>query len=248
MGATVPSTGAARRASNDLALALSALLAAAVGFQAAIDLPFDYLMVALTLYALQGAVVVWAVPAKLPTPGIGVANRVTLARSTLVMPVAALTPYSTVLGERAYWCIVLAGAVALALDGVDGWLARRTGTCTDFGGRYDMELDAFFMLALSVLVWRSNKVGAWVLLIGVLRYLFVAAGRVWPALRRELQPSLRRKAICVVQGLALLACLAPGVAPALASAGATGALVLLTYSFAVDVRRLVADSSRQAEV
>ncbi len=248
MSATVPSTGAARRASNDLAFALPALIAAAVGFRVAIDLPFDYLLVAFTLYALQGAAVVWAAPAELPVPGVGVANRVTLVRSTLVMPVAALTPYSTVLGDRAYWCIILAGTVALMLDGVDGWLARRTGTCTDFGGRYDMELDAFFMLALSVLVWRSNKVGAWVLFIGVLRYLFVAAARVWPALRRELQPSWRRKTICVVQGLALLACLGPGVPPALASAGAAGALVLLTYSFAVDIRRLVADSSRQTEV
>ena len=43
-------------------------------------------------------------------------------------------------------------AVALALDGVDGRVARRTETVTAVGARFDMEVDAFLILVLSVYV------------------------------------------------------------------------------------------------
>ncbi|GAA4940924.1 hypothetical protein GCM10023238_03240 [Streptomyces heliomycini] len=43
-------------------------------------------------------------------------------------------------------------AVALILDGVDGKVARRTGTSTPLGARFDMEVDAFLILVLSVYV------------------------------------------------------------------------------------------------
>ncbi len=240
MSATVPSKTPARRARNDLALGLLPMLAVAVGLRTLLGLTLDYVLVALTLYALECALVLRAVPADLPAPGAGVANRVTLGRSALVMPLAALALYpAAASGNRAQWWIILVGAAALSLDGIDGWLARRTGTCTDFGGRFDMELDAFLMLGLSVLVWTSNKVGWWVLLIGVLRYLFLAAGWIWPALRGELPPSRRRKSICVVQGITLLVCLAPVVPAAPATVLGAGALLLLIYSFAVDVRQLM---------
>ena len=64
--------------------------------------------------------------------------------------------------------------VALVLDRVDGLVARRTGTVSDFGARFDMEVDAFLILALSVYVARDY--GGWVLAIGAARY---ASG--WPA-------------------------------------------------------------------
>ena len=41
-------------------------------------------------------------------------------------------------------------SVALALDGVDGQVARRTGTVSALGARFDMEVDAFLVLVLSV--------------------------------------------------------------------------------------------------
>ena len=124
--------------------------------------------------------------------------------------------------------------LALALDGLDGPLARRTSTESAFGARFDMELDAFLLLALSALVWRSGKVGTWVLFIGVLRYLFVLGGLLWPPLRGTLPLSLRRKVVCVVQGIVLVACLAPVTAAALATWLAATALLLLVYSFVVD--------------
>ena len=39
--------------------------------------------------------------------------------------------------------------MALLLDAVDGGVARRTGTVSGFGARFDMEVDAFLILVLS---------------------------------------------------------------------------------------------------
>ena len=46
------------------------------------------------------------------------------------------------------------GRGALALDGVDGQVARRTGTASELGARFDMEVDAFLILVLSVAAGR----------------------------------------------------------------------------------------------
>jgi len=81
-------------------------------------------------------------------------------------------------------------------------------------------------------------VGAWVTLIGALRYLFVVGGLFWSVLTGELPSSERRKIFCAVEGVALLVCLGPIVPATLAGMVAAGALAALVYSFAADVRWL----------
>ena len=97
------------------------------------------------------------------------------------------------------------------------------------------ELDSLLMLVLAALVWRSGRVGPWVVLLGLPRYLFVAAGWLMPWLRAPLPERLRRKAGCVIQGIALLVCLAPIVPPGLAASVAAVTLALLGASFGVDI-------------
>src|SRR5690349_1362937 len=131
----------------------------------------------------------------------GPANRVTLGRAILVGGVTALVADSF---ESAPPVTLLVGltAVALILDGVDGKVARRTGTSTALGARFDMEVDAFLILVLSVYV--SMALGPWVLLIGGMRYVFVAAARVAPWLNAPLPPSTARKTVAALQGVLLL--------------------------------------------
>lgn len=131
----------------------------------------------------------------------GPANRVTLGRATLVGGVTALVADSF---ESTPPVTLLVGltAVALILDGVDGKVARRTGTSTALGARFDMEVDAFLILVLSVYV--SMALGPWVLLIGGMRYVFVAAARVAPWLNAPLPPSTARKTVAALQGVLLL--------------------------------------------
>ncbi|MEU5635660.1 CDP-alcohol phosphatidyltransferase family protein [Streptomyces rishiriensis] len=131
----------------------------------------------------------------------GPANRVTLGRATLVGGVTALVADSF---ESTPPVTLLVGltAVALILDGVDGKVARRTNTSTALGARFDMEVDAFLILVLSVYV--SMALGPWVLLIGGMRYAFVAAARVAPWLNAPLPPSSARKTVAALQGVLLL--------------------------------------------
>lgn len=228
-----------RRSGPDLAAGVLPLLLLSLPAWVLFDLPLGYLMQVLAGYGALALLVLRQAPATLPAPGLGTANRVTLGRATLVLPVAALALQPAILTTGGYWWIIGVSTVAMVLDGVDGWMARRADTLSSFGARFDMELDAFLMLALSVLVWESGKVGPWVIGIGALRYVFVAAGWMWPALRAVLPPSPRRKSVCVVQGVALLICLGPIVQATLALSVASGALLALTYSFAVDTVWLV---------
>ena len=89
----------------------------------------------------------------------GPASWVTLARAALAVGVAALA-----VDARDSALLVALAAAALALDAVDGRVARRTGTVSAFGARFDGEVDAFLILALSVAV--APAYGAWVLAIG----------------------------------------------------------------------------------
>jgi phosphatidylglycerophosphate synthase len=130
----------------------------------------------------------------------------------------------------------LAG-IALALDAVDGWIARITHTISELGARYDMEVDAFLLLALSAYVGPS--MGWWVLVIGLLRYVFVAAGWLLPWMRRTLPPRYWRKVVTAVAGIALVIA-ASGRAPGwLALAAVLIALALLVESFGRDTLWLI---------
>jgi phosphatidylglycerophosphate synthase len=167
--------------------------------------------------------------------GLGAANQVTLGRATLVGGVAALAA-DAVRGPVPVAAVVVLATVALVLDGVDGQVARRTGTETPLGARFDMEIDAVLILVLSVVV--AGSLGAWVLAIGVLRYAFVAAAAALPWLRGTLPPRFSRKAVAAGQGIALVVA-ASGVLPGvLTGAVVASALISLLWSFGRDVRWL----------
>jgi phosphatidylglycerophosphate synthase len=165
--------------------------------------------------------------ARQPPEGLGPASWVTLARATLVVGVAALAADSFTHGTPVVLLVTLA-AVALGLDAVDGWVARRTGTATPLGARFDGEVDAFLILALSVYV--APACGAWVLAIGAARYLFLAGEWLLPWMRAPLPPRRWRKAVAATQGIVLTVA-AAGVLPlALTQALLVAALALLTAS------------------
>ncbi|MBW0089015.1 CDP-alcohol phosphatidyltransferase family protein [Pseudonocardia sp. KRD-184] len=157
------------------------------------------------------------------TDALGPADLVTLARAALAGGVAAL-----VVDGSGPVPIVVLTSVALVLDAVDGKVARRTGTASALGARFDMEVDAVLLLVLSAHV--ATLLGPWVLVIGLMRYAFVAAARVLPWLRGSLPVRWSAKAVAALQGIVLVA----------AVAGAPGwlvglALALLVWSFGQSV-------------
>ena len=170
-------------------------------------------------------------------PTLGLCNAVTHLRGTLAAAVAAaVAAGATAAAEpRVAWAVVALAGLALALDGLDGWLARRAGRTSAFGARFDVEVDAALALLLALFALAAGKAGLAVLILGLARYGFVAAGAALPWLRAPLPPSLRRKTVCVVQLGTLIALAAPPVAPPVSGALAWGAAALLLGSFATDV-------------
>jgi phosphatidylglycerophosphate synthase len=155
------------------------------------------------------------------------ASWVTLARATLAVGVAALVAHSFTHDIPVALLVTLA-AVALVLDLVDGWVARRTDTATELGARFDGEVDAFLILALSVYV--APECGWWVLAIGVSRYVFLAGEWLLPWMRAPLPPHRWRKLVAATQGIVLTVA-AAGVLPlALTQVLLLAALALLMAS------------------
>lgn len=172
------------------------------------------------LWALLGAAV-----RRAGVRTLGPADLVTLGRAVLVGGVTALVVH----GAPPVPLLVALASVALALDAVDGRVARRTGTVSELGARFDMEVDAFLVLVLSVHV--AGRFGPWVLAVGLMRYVFVAASWAAPWLRGPLPTRMSAKVVAAVQGVVLLAA-AAGVAPPWVVGAA---LALLGWSFGQSV-------------
>lgn len=166
----------------------------------------------------------------------GPANRVTLLRVALLVLVAAA------LGERPgqglAWAIIGVTTAALLLDGVDGRIARRTGTSSAFGARFDMETDAALIMVLAVLCWQFDKAGGWILAAGAMRYLFVMAAKLLPWMRKPLPYSRRRQTVCILQASFMLGVISPIIPQPASAALAAGTLAMLGASFGKDIHWL----------
>ena len=173
------------------ALGLLAVLTLAVAARAGLDLSALYPLKAAAVFAVGMVLAIGFVGEHHPFDHFGPANTTTTLRAALVALVASLVgePGIPIVAASA----AALGLLATALDGVDGWLARRTRMTSAFGARFDMETDVLLVLALSVLAWQYGKAGAWVLLCGLMRYVFVAAGWLWPWLRGPLGADRPRK-------------------------------------------------------
>jgi phosphatidylglycerophosphate synthase len=178
----------------------------------------------------------WAVLAEaMPRYGtrrFGPADVVTLTRAVLAGAVTALVADTS--PHTSQWPLVIVAALALSTDAIDGKVARRTGTVSKFGARFDMEVDAFLILVLSAHV--ATQLGWWVLAIGGMRYAFVAAARIWPWLTAPLPTRLSSKAVAATQGIVLTVVMLMPAVPATILVAL--ALLALTWSFARDVRWL----------
>jgi phosphatidylglycerophosphate synthase len=169
-------------------------------------------------------------------PGPTPADLVTLGRGVLVVGLAALVVRALVLGEPVQtWAVVWLGALAWALDSLDGYVARRTGTVTDRGAVLDSGVDGALVLVLAVAL---APVAPWALVGGLLYPLFLL-GQV---LRRPWRRTLPHRAARRLAGGTLTGTLVLGAAPfwpeGLVQACVALAVSWVVWSFAVDVRWL----------
>jgi phosphatidylglycerophosphate synthase len=211
---------------------LTAVVGLSLWARAALGLGDGYPLKAAALFAIVLLLVLAGLSGHHPFARFGIANQITTARAALVVLVAALVgePPRPILAASA----AAASLVVTALDGLDGWLARRAGMQSRFGARFDMEVDGLLILALSLLVAEYGKAGRWVVLSGLMRYVFVAAGWTAGWLQHPLAPSRRRQTICVVQIVALTLAIVPAIGPPFSRLLAAAGLLTLSYSFLVD--------------
>jgi phosphatidylglycerophosphate synthase len=157
----------------------------------------------------------------------GPASWVTLVRGALAAAVAALVVGSFA-NDTPVALLVALAAVALALDLIDGWIARRTHTESAFGARFDGEVDAFLILVLSL--YAAPIYGAWVLAIGAARYVFLAGEWLLPWMRAALPPRRWRKLVAAMQGVVLTLAAAEILPHTLTQVLLGAALIALTAS------------------
>jgi phosphatidylglycerophosphate synthase len=157
------------------------------------------------------------------------ADRVTLVRAALSCAVAALVADAWGSSPARNAPLVGLAAIALVLDGVDGWVARRTGAVTPFGARFDMEADAFLILVLSVYVARSS--GVWVMGSGLARYALLVTGLAVPWLARPTPPRYWAKVVAAIQGIVLVLAAAEVLPPRQRDWMLAVAVLLIAESF-----------------
>ncbi|MBM3515047.1 MAG: hypothetical protein FJX59_15245 [Alphaproteobacteria bacterium] len=199
------------------------------------DIPFTPTLAGFLVPLAIGLTLIWRhKPGDRP---FGAANAVTTIRLLMACGLSGLMAASLAqpLSDDLAWSVAALAMAGLLLDGLDGVLARRFDSSTDFGARFDMEVDAFQILVLSILATTMDKAGAWIIAAGLARYLFVGAGLIWPVLMTPLPPSMRRKGVAVIQGVGLAVLAAPILVPPVSSAVAALTLILLLWSFAIDI-------------
>lgn len=204
------------------------VLAVVVGL---VGLSGPALALALAGYALGVGLSIGLLRRGFEHPTLGACNVVTLIRMAI-----AASLLGAVAGPGApAWAVFGLAAFGLSLDGIDGWLARRAGRASAFGARFDMEVDSALGLILALHVWTSGAAGAAVLLLGLPRYGFAAAGAIWPWLDGALPDRFSRKVVCVLQIGALIA-LVPQVVPPQVGTGVVIAVAAaLAWSFGRDI-------------
>lgn len=185
-------------------------------------------------YVCACAVALISLRRTFPHRALGFCNCVTIVRLMLVCTLIA----ALINQYQEPWALLAVASVALLLDGVDGWLARREGYASSFGARFDMEVDSILALTLALHGVFTAGVGAYVILLGLPRYVFGLAQFPFPWLGGELPPRFSRKVVCVLQMLVLIMILLPMIRPPVSDVLVIVAVVALAWSFWLDVRLL----------
>jgi len=141
----------------------SVMLAAALVSYATRDARFAGVAGALSL----GALALLYAGRFTPSGRFGPANAVTAVRLTIVLSLSSAAS----LGPFAATLVV----VFIGLDALDGYIARRSSITSEFGARFDMETDALLVLVMGLKLVELARLGAWMILPGLLRYAYVAA-------------------------------------------------------------------------
>ena len=173
------------------------------------------------LVVFAGKLVAWW-GAWTPTGSFGAANLLTAVR------LGAMTALAVMFPSLPTFTFVIGVVIVFALDGLDGWIARRTAMSSDFGATFDMEVDAYLVMLLCLLLWLHVGVVGVVLAAGLWRYVYGGMIAVVPTRGSEPRSNFGRWAFGIMVLLLMLAFLMP---QPWADTLAVTATVLVSISF-----------------
>lgn len=145
----------------------------------------------------------------------GAGNQLTILRGVMITFLAGflLSPWPP------GWLAWLPGMIyilAAILDLFDGYLARRANQVTRLGEILDMNLDGLGVLVACLLIVQYGQVPAWYLLVGLARYMFLAAEWALKRIGRpvfQLAPNPARRPLAGAQMGFIAAVLLPVFSP-----------------------------------
>ncbi len=207
-------------------------------------LPLRATAQATSFYLVAALAIIFVLANRQHPPQFGLANCITLVRLIITALLASTIGSLHLITETGLWALIAFAVSAALLDGVDGMVARVRGETSSFGAKFDMEVDAAFILILALLVWEMSTIGPWVVAAGLLRYMFVAASWPLPALRAALPPIFRRKLACVLQIAASIFALCPLVSSKLQITLIAATTIFLFLSFISDTRKLLLNTTK----
>jgi phosphatidylglycerophosphate synthase len=242
------SSGLTRQTAVYVVLGAVCVTGIGLAFVRLVPFTLGFLAGALVPYCTVCLIAVARIAESHPFGRFGAANVLTLIRLVICSLIGGLALelaiHETPPRDGVMWVFCAMAVCALVIDGLDGYAARKQNMTSAFGGRFDMEVDALQILLLCIVAIALEKAGLWIIIGGLLRYVYEVAGVFWPALQRPLPPSFRRKLVSVVKGSTLAGLLAPIIVPPFSTVVAAAALALLIYSFTVDVIWLAIDDRR----
>ncbi len=164
-----------------------------------------------------------------PDGSLGLANSVTLLRTlatlSLLLAGSALAPE---------WQASLIAGLVIA----GSWLVRRRRLASPFEVLFQQETGGFLLLTSSLLLFSTGRLGAWILLPGILHYLPVLLRQIARP-RHTLACHPLTGSINAIATLGFAACLLPGVSNALLLMLAITSTLALTGSFLYSTTRLL---------
>lgn len=176
---------------------------------------------------------------------LGLANGITLARAALIAGVAGFAVINVEGSLR--WLPALGYGLAVALDAVDGTVARSIGVETRLGEQLDMAVDTTGFLVAPVVAVAWGLLPTWYLSLSAARYCYRAGCALWRwrgGRVGDLPPSRLRRPLAALQMVFITFALAP-VAPT--PLVWTLAPLVLLPSLAVFGRDFIATTLRSSE-
>lgn len=161
-------------------------------------------------------------------PSGGIANHITFFRLVLISTTAIW--HTSIV----YPLLFVLFSINIVLDVIDGKLARSYNQQSFLGLYFDMETDAFFIAVVCHLLYFTDLVGGWIIVIGVLRYINVF---IYILLNIQHYPEPKRKYASYIAGVLFLAVLLPFISQhKLTTFFLIGASIAVCISFAISFK------------